>query len=114
MNFKKLLNKKVIVWGASAVLITGFLIAANLVARNFSDLLDNTPLGGHKAILDKNDTSGIAFEKDFNSKEAAYKNGNKVTEQICEEGMILLKNEKYDKAVEVLKKAIENGTENVF
>ena len=91
MNAKKLLNKKCIIWGASAVVITGVLIAANLVAQNFRTLLDNR-FGGGKAIVSKEDT-GIVFEKEFNSKDAAYKNGNKVTEQICEEGMILLKND---------------------
>ena len=43
-----------------------------------------------EAIVSEEDT-GIVFEQDFFTKEEALENGNKVTEEICEEGMILLK-----------------------
>ena len=32
------------------------------------------------------------FAQDFNTKQEAFENGNNVTKDICEEGMILLKN----------------------
>ena len=93
MNFKNLLKKRVIIWGASTVVLVGVIIAANIVARTtaktiISEVLNDKP----KPIFDETDT-GIKFEREAQSKKEATENGNKVTEQICEEGMILLKNE---------------------
>lgn len=92
MGLKKLLTKSVITWGVSAIAITGILIAANILAKgNYRSLIDQV-LGGKTAILDTSD-NGIDFGQEFTTKKEAYENGNKVTEEICEEGMVLLKNE---------------------
>ena len=91
-NFKKLLRPRVIAWAATTVLLVGVLIAANYVCTNvISSLLDATAFGGKRPILDK-DAEGIPFDQDFATKEEAFNYGNKVTEEICEEGMVLLKN----------------------
>ena len=92
-TFKKLLKPRVIAWAATTVVLVGVLIAANYVCNNvISSLLDATVFGGKRPIIDKN-AEGIPFEQDFSSKAEAFENGNKVTEEICEEGMVLLKNE---------------------
>ena len=93
MNFKNLLKKRVIIWGASTVVLVGAIIAANVVARTtaktiISEVLNDKP----KPIFDEEDT-GIKFEREAQNKKEATANGDKVTERICEEGMILLKNE---------------------
>ena len=91
-TFKKLLKPRVIVWAATTVLLVGVLIAANYVCNNvISSLLDATMFGGKRPIIDK-DAEGIPFDQDFATKAEAFANGNKVTEEICEEGMVLLKN----------------------
>jgi len=93
MGFKKLLKPRVIAWAATTVVLVGVLIAANYVCNNvISSLLDATVFGGKRPIIDK-DAEGIPFEQDFATKAEAFENGNKVTEEICEEGMVLLKNE---------------------
>ena len=90
---KKLLKPRVIVWAATTLVLVGVLIAANYVCNNvISSLLNGTFFGGPQPIVAKDD-NGIPFQQDFNSKKEAFENGNKVTEEICEEGMVLLKNE---------------------
>lgn len=92
MKFKKLLKPRVFVWLGSALLITAFLITATfLTTRTFKPLLENV-LGRDTAITKEGDT-GIAFEQDFDTKEEARENGDNVVKEICEEGMVLLKNE---------------------
>ena len=93
MNFKNLLKKRVIIWGASTVVLVGVLIAANIVARTtaktiISEVLNDKP----KPIFDET-KEGIEFERTAQNKKEATANGDRVTEEICEEGMILLKNE---------------------
>ena len=90
--FKKLLRPRVIVWAAVSLLMTAFLITATiLTTRTFKVLLEGK-FGTDTAITKEGD-SGIAFEQDFHDKDEARENGNKVTKEICEEGMVLLKNE---------------------
>ncbi|MCQ2776674.1 MAG: glycoside hydrolase family 3 C-terminal domain-containing protein [Bacilli bacterium] len=92
MNPKKLLRKSVIIWGATTVVLAGVLVAANIVCRGTISSLLNQVIGGKRPIVSEEDT-GVVFEQEFATKKEAYDNGNKVTQQICEEGMILLKNE---------------------
>ena len=88
-NPKKLLKPRVIAWAATAVVLAGVLIAANAVAvGEYGSLIDSV-LGGKKAITAPRDRT----DPDYKTKEQAYNAGNAVTEQICDEGMILLKNE---------------------
>ena len=47
----------------------------------------NTNINGDNVIVDNDNSDGIK------SKKEAYDNGNNVNTKICEEGMILLKNE---------------------
>ena len=89
---KKLLRPRVIIWAAVSIVLTGVLIAANILAtKQYKGLLENV-LGADIPIVKEGDT-GIVFEQEFKTKEEARENGNAVTEKICEEGMILLKNE---------------------
>ena len=88
-NPKKLLKPRVIAWAATAVVLAGVLIAANAVAvGEYGSLIDSV-LGGKKAITAPRDRT----DPNYKTKEQAYNAGNAVTEQICDEGMILLKNE---------------------
>ena len=89
---KKLLKPRVIAWAATTVVLVGVLIAANILAtKTFKGLLEGV-LGPDQAIVKEGDT-GIAFEQEFQTKEEARENGNNVVKEICEEGMVLLKNE---------------------
>ena len=88
-NPKKLLKPRVIAWAASALVIAGIVIAANAVAvGEYGSLIDSV-LGGKKAITAPRDKTDPSYK----TKQQAYDAGNAVTEQICDEGMILLKND---------------------
>ena len=90
---KKLLKPRVIIWAATTVVLTGVLIAADYFAMNkYVKLIEATELGGDKPIPDPNQ-KGNAFVAEFDTKDKAFDNANKVTKEICEEGMILLKND---------------------
>ena len=92
MIFKKLLKARVFVWLGSTLLLVALLITATvLTTRTFKPLVENV-LGRDTAITKEGD-SGIVFEQDFDSKEEARENGDNVVKEICEEGMVLLKNE---------------------
>ena len=86
MNFKKLKTKRVIVWGSTSLGLVALLTAANIVMRGLTEPLLNQIFGGKRPIIAEREP--LTFNK-----QQAYENGNKVTEKICEEGMILLKNE---------------------
>ena len=89
---RKLLRPRVIAWAATTVLLTGILVAGTIVTTNtFRGLLENV-LGSDTAVKAEGD-SGIIFEQEFNTKDEARENGDKVVQEICEEGMVLLKNE---------------------
>ena len=89
---KRLLRKRVFIWAGVTVVLVAVLIVANWFATvKYPSLLDGV-FGPGKPIPAEGE-SGIPFEQDFETKEEAFNNGNKVTKEICEEGMILLKNE---------------------
>ena len=89
MGLKKLIAKRTIAWAATTVVLAGVLITANiLTTQTYNTLLDRV-FGGKRAITAERDKSDPSYV----SKDQAYKNGNAVTQEICEEGMILLKNE---------------------
>ena len=93
MNPKNLLKKRVIIWGASTLVLVGVLVAANIVARTvaktiISEALNDKP----KPIFDET-KEGVEFERVAQTKKEATAQGDKITEKICEEGMVLLKNE---------------------
>ena len=88
-NPKKLLRPSVIVWAAVSFVLVGTLIAVNKVAvGEYGSLIDSV-LGGKKAITAPRDRTDPSYK----TKEQAYNAGNEVTQEICNEGMILLKNE---------------------
>ena len=99
---KKLLKVRVFIWAGVSILLVGVLIAAHLISSNYSGVIDSA-LGGNRPIIDETE-EGITFPQDFETKEQAFDNGNKVTKEICEEGMILLKN-KNDTALPLKSKA---------
>ena len=88
-NPKKLLKPRVIAWAATTVVLVGTLIAANAVAvGEYGSLIDSV-LGGKRAITAPRDKTDPSYK----TKQQAYDAGNAVTQEICNEGMILLKNE---------------------
>lgn len=91
MGLKKILKPSVIIWGVSAVLLAGVLTAGNILAKQYEVVLSGV-FGHKRAIVDPNDP-GTPFEQECNTKEEAYNNGMAVSKEICEEGMILLKND---------------------
>ena len=89
MGFKKLLRPRVIVWFATTVVLIATFSVANFFAQKmYGSLLDRV-FGGKRAITAERDKTAPGYL----TKEQAYNNGNAVTQEICEEGMILLKNE---------------------
>ena len=89
--FKKLLKARVIVWLATTIVLVVVMIVANNITNQYALILNNV-LGGKRPIV-SDEESGIPFEQDFATKDEAFENGNAVTKEICEEGMVLLKNE---------------------
>ena len=89
---KRLLRKRVFIWLGTTIILVSILITANWFATvKYPSLLDGV-FGPGKPIPAEGE-SGIPFEQDFATKEEAFDNANNVTKEICEEGMILLKNE---------------------
>ena len=89
---KKLLKPRVIVWGATTILLVAFMaVATVLTTKTFKGLLEG--VFGSDTAITKEGEGGIAFEQEFFTKDDARENGNKVVKEICEEGMVLLKNE---------------------
>ncbi len=93
MNVKKILKKKrALAWGIGTIALAAVMTTANILAtQTFYTIICNS-LGGKRAITEAGENAG-AYIADFETKEESYKNGNKVTKEICEEGMVLLKNE---------------------
>ncbi len=93
MNIKKVIKRKrVLAWGISTLSLAALLTTANILAtQTFYKAICNR-LGGKRAITDAGENAG-AYELDYQTKDEAYQNGNKVTKEICGEGMVLLKNE---------------------
>ena len=93
--FTKIIKKKrTIIWFSVSLFLVALIITANILANKFGSLIDGV-LGGDRAIIDKT-TYHQVYQPDegLKNKKDALANGNKVTQEICEEGMILLKNEK--------------------
>ena len=89
---KKLLRPRVFVWAGTTILLTALLVTATVLTTNtFKGLLEGV-FGADTAIKGEGDT-GIIFEQEFTTKDEARENANQVVQEICEEGMILLKNE---------------------
>ncbi|MBP5091917.1 MAG: glycoside hydrolase family 3 C-terminal domain-containing protein, partial [Bacilli bacterium] len=86
-------SKHFIVWAATSLVLTALLTTATLVATQ-SSLRQGieSALGGRIAITKKGE-GGKVFIPDFETKKEALKNGNEVVREICDEGMVLLKNE---------------------
>ena len=93
MNFLKVLKRKrIIIWGAVSILLVGVLIAANYLAdHQYGSLFDQ--VFGPGDPIPAEGEEGIPFIQDFNTKKEACEFGNQVTQEICDEGMVLLKNE---------------------
>ena len=84
---KKLLKPRVIIWAATTVVLTGVLIAADYFAMNkYVKLIEATELGGDTPIPDPNQ-KGNAFVAEFDTKDKAFDNANKVTKEIWSEAI---------------------------
>ena len=93
MSVKTLLkSKRVLGWGISTLAFVAVVVAANITTTVVLPDLINGVLGGERAIVDESEEFRY-FKPDFENKDQALDNGNQVTQQICEEGMVLLKNE---------------------
>ena len=91
--FKKILkSKRAIAWGISSIVFVAFIITANILATKVFGSLINGVFGGERAIVDTS-VQYQYYQPDFETKDEALANGNAVTQEICEEGMVLLKNE---------------------
>ncbi len=89
---KKLLRPRVIVWAATTVVLTALMVTATvLTTSTYKGLLEGV-FGSDVAIKAEGD-NGIIFEQKFTTKDEARENANEVVKEICEEGMVLLKNE---------------------
>ena len=89
---KKLLRPRVITWAATSVFLVAFIVTATiLTTRTFKVLLEGK-FGTDTAITAEGE-NGIDFHQEFFDKDEARENGNKIVQKICEEGMVLLKNE---------------------
>ena len=89
---KILTNKRSLVWLIVTVFVTAVLVVANiLLSTTFNGLICGV-LGGKRANTVPNDNTE-KFVQDFDTKEDAYENAAKLTEEIAEEGMVLLKND---------------------
>ena len=89
---KKLVRPRVIAWAATTLVLVPTLIVANYFAtQRYSSLLDG--VFGRGAPIIAEGEVGVPVEQDFDTKEDAFNNANEVTKAICEEGMVLLKNQ---------------------
>ncbi|MCI1735809.1 MAG: glycoside hydrolase family 3 C-terminal domain-containing protein [Bacilli bacterium] len=76
----------------SAVLVILLIVVSVLAtSEQFSSLIDMVA-GGERAILDANYKPHFENDKGLDTKSAALKNGNDTNVELCEEGMVLLKN----------------------
>ena len=92
MGVKKLLKPRVFIWAGATLLLTALVITATvLTTKTFKPLVENF-LGRDTAITKEGD-SGLVFDQEFTDKDEARQNGEKVVKEICEEGMVLLKND---------------------
>ena len=92
---KKLLKtKKVVAWAIATLVFVAFVVTANVLTDpDHFDVIISNVLGGKRAIYDKSGEARFVADEGIDSKDAALANGNAVTQEICEEGMVLLKNE---------------------
>ena len=82
--FKKLLkSKRVIGWAIGTAVFVVLIVAINVVGTVVLPDLINGVLGGERAVIDPN-VKFRYFTPDFENKEQALENGNKVTQEICE------------------------------
>ena len=88
-----------IAWLATTLVATAVAITANILTDEnntdgFYGIICQTELGG-KIALTRPMEGGTTFETDegIETKEDALNNAKKVSTEICEEGMVLLKNE---------------------
>ncbi|MCR5308745.1 MAG: glycoside hydrolase family 3 C-terminal domain-containing protein [Bacilli bacterium] len=103
MGIKKFVRKRTIIWGATSIFLIGLFTTANVLMRGeLRELIYSSALGGPRPIVAQTDDS-IDFGQKYLKKKDAYENGNRVTAEICEEGMILLKNK--DNALPLKKNA---------
>jgi len=80
------------VWFIVTSVVLVLLLAVTIVASTALSELMNTLFGHGKRILGEGGGEKI-FPADFETKAAARENGERVNEEICEEGFVLLKNE---------------------
>ena len=86
MGFKKVIRKRTIIWGSVSLFLIGLITTANILCRGLLNSLVISVLGGRRPILEEREPLGF-------DKAEANRRGNAVTEKICDEGMILLRNE---------------------
>ena len=91
--FKKIVkHKPSLAWAIVTLFSVAFLTTANILASNNFFVLISNVFGGPRAITKSGTNAGL-YVQDFETKEEAYANGNAVSKEICEEGMVLLKND---------------------
>lgn len=84
-------SRKQRVWLIMTAIVLVLLIVVNIAAFIFYELLNIVmPGGGERPAFS---SSAEIYESDYNSKEETFEAANKVNLRLCEEGMVLLKNE---------------------
>ena len=93
--FKKIIKaKRVWAWGITTAVLVATLIVANVLATGLYHQVICQAIGGERAITEEGENANLfVLDDGIKTKEDAFKNGNKVVKEICEEGMVLLKNE---------------------
>jgi beta-glucosidase len=86
-------NKAVKIWAIVSSILTAVLLVANILLSTVFYVPVCQKFGKERKILDQINQEALVFTPDFETKEAARANGEKVNETINEEGMVLLKND---------------------
>ena len=91
---KFILHKPFLAWSIVTILSVGLFSTASILTSVNTGIytLMNNVFDGPRAITAAGNNAGL-YTQDFQTKEEAYDNGNAVSKEICEEGMVLLKNE---------------------
>lgn len=95
MSFMKIFkHKHSLAWLITTVALVAVVGTVNILASGPLYMLPANLWGNKRAITSAGENAGLYVE-DAASKGDAYANGNAVTQEICEEGMVLLKNENH-------------------
>lgn len=88
--------KRIKIWVIVSSILLVLMLTASIIVTNVSFLYNtvSSVMGGEQRVLKKgNPTQYMRYTSDYSNKNEALDAANALNEQICEEGIILLKNE---------------------